>query len=226
MEILPIAKIKNSFKEKFGIPRQSGICNVLSYIVFEKEYNVKEAFRGLEEYSHIWLIWEFSEFSDKKWSPTVRPPRLGGNKRIGVFATRSPNRPNSLGLSSVKLLRIIEDSSFGTVLEVSGADLMDETPIYDIKPYVKYSDSHPDSTCSFSDDFSDYKIQVSVCDEVLSSYPKNIIDEIVSILSLDPKPSYQKDLTRIYGMSYGDYNVKFQYTAEGILLLKIAKINC
>ena len=221
MEIRPIARIKNGFHSKFGVPRQSGLCDVVSLIVFEKEYNVKEAFRGLKEYSHLWIIWEFSEFSDCEWTPTVRPPRLGGNKRVGVFATRSPHRPNSLGLSSVKLSEIIEDSEDGTVLVVTGADLMDGTPIYDIKPYVAYTDSHPDAVCGFADSFVEYKVNVFIPDDVKKTIPENALKEIITVLSNDPKPSYQKDFDRIYGMSFSEYEIKFMYEEKGITVIKI-----
>ena len=157
-----IAKIKNDFKEKFGIPRQSGIArNMLSRIVFEPEYRVREALRGIEEYSHLWLIWEFSEAKREGWSPTVRPPRLGGNKRMGVFATRSPYRPNPIGLSSVKLVSVDESEGEGLVLTVSGADLLDGTPIYDIKPYLSFTDSHPDAVCGFADRVKEQRLSVN-----------------------------------------------------------------
>lgn len=221
MEIKPIGKIQNSFTSKFGVPRQSGLCNVESLIVIDKEYSVKEAFRGIEEYSHLWLIWEFSEFSSEKWSPTVRPPRLGGNKRVGVFATRSPNRPNSLGLSSVKLLSVFQNESGNIVLKVAGADLMNGTPIFDIKPYISYSDSHNDAICGFADEFSDYKINVSFSDTAKNILSEKEIDEIISILSNDPKPSYQKNYNRQYGMSYGKYDIKFNYDEKGIFVFGV-----
>jgi tRNA-Thr(GGU) m(6)t(6)A37 methyltransferase TsaA len=205
MEIKPIAYIRNGFKSKFGIPRQSGLCNIQSLIVFEKEYNIPEAFRGLEEFSHIWLIWGFSEFQNKTWTPTVRPPRLGGNKRVGVFSTRSPHRPNSLGLSSVKLLKIIKDEKQGIVLQIEGADLMDKTPIYDIKPYISYSDSHQQAICGFADDYANYNVDVTLPDDVISDASENVLNDIIAILSKDPKPSYQRDENRVYGMIYGDY---------------------
>ncbi len=223
MEIRPIGRIENGFKSKFGIPRQSGLCYVVSYILFEKEYNIKEAFRGIEKYSHLWIIWEFSEFSKDEWTPTVRPPRLGGNKRVGVFATRSPHRPNSLGLSSVRLLEIVEDREKGTVLVVSGADLMDGTPIYDIKPYISFTDSHPDAVCGFADDFVSYSVDVFVSDEIMKNIPEKTMEDIISILSNDPKPSYQKDFERVYGMTYAEYEIKFRYGEKGINVLEIEK---
>ncbi|MBE6649482.1 MAG: tRNA (N6-threonylcarbamoyladenosine(37)-N6)-methyltransferase TrmO [Ruminococcaceae bacterium] len=223
MEIRPIGRIENGFKSKFGIPRQSGLCDVVSYILFEKEYNIKEAFRGIEKYSHLWIIWDFSEFSKDEWTPTVRPPRLGGNKRVGVFATRSPHRPNSLGLSSVRLLEIIEDREKGTVLVVSGADLMNGTPIYDVKPYISFTDSHPDAVCGFADDFVSYSVDVFVSDEIMKNIPKKTMEDIISILSNDPKPSYQKDFERVYGMTYAEYEIKFRYGEKGINVLEIEK---
>lgn len=224
MEIKPIGKILNNFNSKFGIPRQSGLCNVESLIVIEKEFSVKDAFRGIEEYSHLWLIWEFSEFASECWSPTVRPPRLGGNKRVGVFATRSPNRPNSLGLSSVRLSSVSQNEEGQIVLKVIGADLMNGTSIFDIKPYVSYSDSHTDAVCGFADDFAEYKLSVSFSEEAKKLLAEKEIDEISSVLSNDPKPSYQHDFHREYGMSYGKYEIKFKYSEDGIFVFDIQKI--
>lgn len=221
MEIKPIGYIKNGFKTKFGVPRQSGLCDVESFIIIEKEYSVKEAFRGLEDYSHLWLLWEFSDFSKESWTPTVRPPRLGGNKRVGVFATRSPHRPNSIGLSSVKLISISENYENRIVLTVSGADLMDGTPIFDIKPYVSYTDSHNDAICGFADDFSEYKIDVFFPDYLKEGLSEKVINDIISILSNDPKPSYQKDFNRVYGMSFSGYEIKFVYSEKGVSIVDI-----
>lgn len=223
MEIKPIGKIQNNFNSKFGIPRQSGLCDVESLIVIEKEFSVKDAFRGIEEYSHLWLIWEFSEFNSEGWSPTVRPPRLGGNKRVGVFATRSPNRPNSLGLSSVKLSSVFQNKEGQIVLKVIGADLMNGTSIFDIKPYVSYSDSHADAVCGFADGFAEYKISVSFSDVAKNLLSEKEISEISSVLSNDPKPSYQHDSDREYGMSYGDFEIKFKYFDGGISVFDIQK---
>ncbi len=216
MEI--IARIKSDFKEKFGIPRQSGLCEgTEAYIIFEPKYRVKEAFRGLEGYSHIWIIWEFSEAKTKEWSPTVRPPRLGGNRRMGVFATRSPYRPNSIGLSSVRLKEIIEDARLGTVIKVSGADLLDGTPIFDIKPYLPFTDSHPDAVGGFADERLDYKLKIDN-PELLKALPDNERAALTDILTGDPRPSYQDDPDREYGMKYADLEVFFK-VRSGILTI-------
>ena len=210
MELKVIAHIQNEFKEKFGIPRQSGISeNTRSVIVFEKEYRDENALRGIEEYSHLWLIWHFSRNPKTDWSPTVRPPRLGGNKRMGVFATRSPNRPNAIGLSSVKLCGVRKTKEHGCVLEVCGADLADGTPIFDIKPYLAFTDSHPDAVCGFADSVFENNISVVFSQEVKNSFTDNQLSKIESILSQNPKPSYHNDSERIYGMKYGEYEIKF-----------------
>lgn len=211
-----IARIKNDFKEKFGIPRQSGLCKEIeSRIVFEPEYRVKEALRGIEGYSHLWLIWEFSEAKRDTWSPTVRPPRLGGNKRMGVFATRAPYRPNPIGLSSVRLLRI-ESGNDGDVLVVTGADLMNGTPIYDIKPYLAYTDSHPDASGGFADAVRGYALKVSVPDEYLCRIPQHLREDLKEILSGDPRPSYQNDDGRVYTFSFSDYEISFK-VSDGVI---------
>ena len=221
MEIKPIGIIKNGFTSKFGVPRQSGLCNVESLIVIDKDYSVKEAFRGIEEYSHLWLIWEFSQFNSSGWSPTVRPPRLGGNKRVGVFATRSPNRPNSLGLSSVRLISVETNSENRIVLRISGADLVDGTPIYDIKPYIAYTDSHTDAVCGFADDFENYSVGVDFPSELRKGLSERTVEEIISILANDPKPSYQKDMERVYGMTFSGHEIKFKYCENGIRIISI-----
>ncbi len=206
-----IARIYNDLPEKFGIPRQSGLVSeVLGRIVFEKEYRNPDALRGLEDFSHIWLIWQFSETVREDWSPTVRPPRLGGNARVGVFATRSPFRPNPIGLSSVRLERIDHDAPDGPVLIVSGADLMNGTPIYDIKPYLPYADSHPDASGGFADGYADYRISVDCPREFLEVMPEDKRAGLLGILSQDPRPSYHGDPERIYGLSYAGYNIKFK----------------
>ena len=211
-----IARIHTDFKEKFGIPRQSGIATeTVGKIVFEPEYRVPEALRGIEEYSHLWLIWNFSEAEREAWSPTVRPPRLGGNKRMGVFATRSPFRPNPIGLSSVRLLSV-EDSSEGKVLVVSGADILDGTPIYDIKPYLAFTDSHPDAICGFADGVKEYSLEVFIPEELKKGLSESYVSALYSILSGDPRPSYKEDGDRVYGMIYGDYEVKFT-VFDGVL---------
>ena len=204
-----IARIENDFKEKFGIPRQSGIAeSMVSRIVFEREYRKPEALRGILGYSHLWLIWKFSRAEREEWSPTVRPPRLGGNRRMGVFATRSPFRPNPIGLSSVRLVGI-EDTDRGQVLLVKGADLLDGTPIYDIKPYLAYADSHPDAVSGFSDDVKDYSIPVSISDELAARIPKDKLDVLYEILADDPRPAYKEDGDRVYTFTFGEYEISF-----------------
>lgn len=211
-----IARIYTDFREKFGIPRQSGLAkDTVGRIVFEPEYRVPEALRGIEEYSHLWLIWNFSEAEREGWSPTVRPPRLGGNKRMGVFATRSPFRPNAIGLSSVRLLSV-EDTAEGKVLVVAGADILDGTPIYDIKPYLAFTDSHPDAVCGFADEVRDYSLEVVIPEELKNGLSDEYIRALVSILSGDPRPQYKEDSDRIYGMIYGKNEVKFT-VADGVL---------
>lgn len=224
MEILPIAHIYNDFDEKFGVPRQSGLApSVKSYIVFEKSYGSPEALRGLEKYSHLWLIWQFSE-CDGKWSPTVRPPRLGGNKRVGVFATRSPFRPNSLGLSSVKLDGIEHSEKHGIMLKVSGADLMNGTPIFDIKPYIAYSDSHPNAVCSFADTFSGYGLTVDCAEALLSKIPKAKQNGLTELLQCDPRPSYQSDPDRVYALIYAGFEVKFSVDGDALTVKSIEEV--
>ncbi len=211
-----IAHIKTDFKEKFGIPRQSGLVeNTRGKIIFEKEYRVKEAFRGLEDFSHIWILWQFSEAVRENWSPTVRPPLLGGNKRVGVFATRSPFRPNPIGLSCVKLEKIEYTKKDGPVLCVSGADILDGTPIYDIKPYLSYADSHPDAIGGFTENLNERSLKVEIKDEKFYEISEQKQDEIIKILSHDPRPSY-KDDGKTYGMKYNSYEIKFSVT-DGIL---------
>jgi len=211
-----IGHIETNFNTKFGLPRQSGIVEeITGKIVFEKEYAVKEAFRGLEEFSHIWLLWQFSEAVREDWSPTVRPPLLGGNKRMGVFATRSPFRPNSIGLSAVRLLRI-EYEKEGPVLYVAGADLKNGTPIYDIKPYLAYADSHPDAIGGFTENLEERKVSVEFPQELLGKIPKEKQKELIGALSCDPRPSYIDDENRVFGFSFSDYEIKFR-VKENIL---------
>ena len=205
-----IARIENDFKEKFGIPRQSGITDeLISTIVFEPEYRVKEALRGIDGYSHLWLIWQFSEAVRDTWSPTVRPPRLGGNKRVGVFATRSPYRPNSIGLSSVRLIEVLDTPDRGCVLKVAGADLMNGTPIYDIKPYLTFTDSHPEASSGFADDVKDYSLSVNIPDDLLLKVASDKRDSLIKVLSGDPRPSYIADGDREYTFSYANYEISF-----------------
>ncbi|MBO5945277.1 MAG: tRNA (N6-threonylcarbamoyladenosine(37)-N6)-methyltransferase TrmO [Clostridia bacterium] len=217
-----IAKIYTDFPEKFGIPRQSGLTESRARIIFEPEYRVKEAFLGIEGYSHLWLIWQFSEAKRDTWSPTVRPPRLGGNKRMGVFATRSPYRPNPIGLSSVKLLGL-EYTEDGPTLIVSGADILSGTPIYDIKPYLSYTDSHPDAISGFADEVRGYAVEVEIEDRMLSSVPEDKRDELVSVLRQDPRPSYQDDPEREYGMCFSDLEVRFKVRSGVLRVTEIVK---
>ncbi|MGN8631396.1 tRNA (N6-threonylcarbamoyladenosine(37)-N6)-methyltransferase TrmO [Blautia sp. HCP3S3_G3] len=206
-----IARIHTDFPTKFGIPHQSSrIAELKSQIVFEPEYRIPEAVRGLEEFTHLWLIWEFSQSVREKWSPTVRPPKLGGNIRKGVFATRSPFRPNPLGLSSVRLERIEMDKERGPVLHITGADLMDGTPIYDIKPYLPYVDSHPDASGGFTDQISYEKLEVIFPDEWLEQIPESSREALIQVLAADPRPGYQKDADRIYGLAFQDKDIHFR----------------
>lgn len=219
-----IAHIHTEFPTKFGIPRQSGIIESLQgTIVFEPEYRNPEAIRGLEEFSHLWLIWEFSEAKRDEWSPTVRPPRLGGNVRKGVFATRSPFRPNPIGLSSVKLEKIEIDPKLGPVLYVSGADLMDGTPIYDIKPYITYTDSHPEAISGFASKPAEYLLEVIIPDELLEKIPENQRESLISVLAHDPRPQYQDDPERVYGMAFGNLDIKFKVKEMQLSVIGVSK---
>lgn len=205
-----IARIRNDFPTKFGIPRQSGLVDAIkSQIVFEPEYRNSDALRGLDGFSHIWLIWGFSEAVRKKWSPTVRPPRLGGNTRMGVFATRSPFRPNPIGLSSVKLDRVELHADLGPVVHVSGADLMDNTPIYDIKPYLPYADSHPEAVGGFIEPLAERGVDVNFPESLLRSIPKERHEALLGVLAQDPRPAYQDDPGRIYGFEFAGFDVRF-----------------
>lgn len=219
-----IAYIQSDFPEKFGIPRQSGLVEELeAMIVFEPEYRRPEALRGLEEYSHIWLIWEFSEAERDGWSPTVRPPRLGGNMRMGVFATRSPFRPNPIGLSSVRLEGVEEHTEYGLVLRVRGADLMNGTPILDIKPYLPHVDSHPDARSGFAGKFENYGLRVEIPKQWLDMVPVEKREALRGILENDPRPAYQKDPERIYGMSFAGMTVRFQVNGKLLTVCEIEK---
>ncbi len=210
-----IAHIKTDFPTKFGIPRQSGLANFEATIVFEPNYRNAEALRGIEGYSHLWLIWKFSKAERNTWSPTVRPPRLGGNTRVGVFATRSPFRPNPIGLSSVKLLGV-EKTSEGLVLRVSGADLLDGTPIYDIKPYLAFTDSHPDAIGGFADDKKEYALKVDFPENLLLKIPESKREALLELLSEDPRPQYIDDANREYGFPFANREIKFT-VSNGIL---------
>ena len=219
-----IARIYNDYNEKFGIPRQSGLVNeVKSIIVFEPEYRSENALRGIEGYSHLWLIWQFSDCADKEWHPTVRPPRLGGNKRVGVFATRSPFRPNPIGLSSVKLEEVKKTKEFGMVLVISGADLKNMTPIYDVKPYISYTDAHPDAICGFADDVFGYSACVEYEEEILKEIEKEKREALLKILENDPRPSYQDDENRIYTLDFAEYVVKFKARGKVLKIIELIK---
>ena len=212
-----IARIRSDFPTKFGIPRQSGLVEALrAAVVFEPEYRNPDALRGLEGFSHLWLIWEFSESVGHAWSPTVRPPRLGGNTRLGVFATRSPFRPNPIGLSCVRLLGTEKRAEEGTVLLVSGADLMDGTPIFDIKPYLPYADAHPEARGGFTDGASAFLLEVDFPAPLLARVPEALRPGLLGVLEHDPRPSYQQDADRVYGMRFGNFDVRF--TVDGTRL--------
>ena len=217
-----IAKIYTEFDEKFGIPRQSGIVNeTVGRIVFEPEYRNPEALRGIEGYSHLWLIWQFSEAVRDVWSPTVRPPRLGGNKRMGVFATRSPYRPNPIGLSSVRLVGVEYTEAEGIALIVGGADLLSGTPIYDIKPYLAYTDSHPEAKGGFADKVIDYKIEVEFNDDVTKKLSASERKKLEKILEQDPRPSYKAEDERSYGMKFEGKEITFKYENGKLLVTNI-----
>lgn len=229
MEIKPIARIHTDFPEKFGIPRQSGLAPALQgRIVFEPAYRNADALRGLEDFSHIWLVWEFSAnvrrgaSSDVEWQPTVRPPRLGGNAHLGVFATRSPFRPNPLGLSCVEISAIRPDTPEGPVIYVRGADLMDGTPIYDIKPYIVYADSRPDASCGYVDNLSDRRLEVVYEPHVIDAVKdKEIMRSLTEVLSLDPRPAYQNDPHREYGLSFAGMNIRFRIMGDTLTVVSI-----
>lgn len=215
-----IARMKSDFPAKFGIPRQSGLVEALrSTVVFEPAFRNPDALRGIEGYSHLWLIWQFSEAVRSGWSPTVRPPRLGGNTRMGVFATRSPFRPNSLGLSCVRLLGVEETRQYGTVLHVGGADLMDGTPIFDIKPYIPYGDSHPEAIGGFTDTAGDFLLEVRFPRHLLNKLPQDKREAAVGVLSHDPRPSYQRRPDRVYGLTFAGFNIRFT-VAEDVLTVQ------
>lgn len=217
-----IARIHTDFPTKFGIPRQSGIiASLQATIVFEPEYRNPDAVRGLEDFSHIWLLWQFSEAVRDNWSPTVRPPRLGGNVRKGVFATRSPFRPNPIGLSSVKLEKVGIDPKFGPILHVSGADLMDGTPIYDIKPYIAYTDSHPEAVSGFATTPAEFLLEVSFPESLLQKVPESQRKSLTDVLAHDPRPQYQDDPDRIYGMAFGGMEVKFKVEERLLTVVEV-----
>ena len=224
--IHPIAKMRSDFPTKFGIPRQSSLVEGLeSTIVFEPEFRNPEALRGIEGFSHLWIIWQFSEAVRQDWSPTVRPPRLGGNPRLGVFATRSPFRPNNLGLSCVQLLRVEHTSHEGTVLHVSGSDMMDGTPIFDIKPYIPYSDSFPEASGGFTDTAEDFILTVDFPESLLNLLPENKRQAAIGVLSHDPRPSYQRKPDRTYGLSFAGFDIRFTVNDKTLYVREVAKLS-
>lgn len=223
-EIQPVAYIYTPFPTKFGIPRQSGLCDTVSEIVFKKKYRSAEAIRGLEEFSHLWLIWEFSENKNKSHSLTVRPPRLGGNTRMGVFATRSPFRPNNLGLSSVEIVKIDYEGKNAPVIYVKGADILDGTPIFDIKPYIPYSDCHPEATGGFSERVYENSLQVVFPEKIKNALPEEELKSIENILIQDPRPSYQADPERIYAFELSGYKIKFRVEETTLKVIEICSI--
>lgn len=222
MEITPVAYIRSDLKEKFGIPRQSGLVPSLrADVVFTPPYRVPEAVRGLEDFSHVWLIWEFSQARRESWSPTVRPPRLGGNRRLGVFATRSPFRPNALGLSAVRLDAVKPDTPQGPILHVSGADLLDGTPIYDIKPYIPYADAIPEASGGFTDRVDRLLLAVDCPPDLLERVPPEKREALLAVLAQDPRPQYQDDPARVYGMSFAGLEVRFRVEGERLAVTEI-----
>ena len=226
MEMKPIAYIKTDFKEKFGIPRQSGRApSLTSEIVFEPEYRTPDALRAIEQFSHLWLLFDFSKAHKKGWSATVRPPRLGGNERVGVFASRSPFRPNPIGLSCVKLERVEHRTDVGEVLIVSGADLLDNTPIFDIKPYLPYTDCRLEAVGGYADGQKDYRLKVEFPTSLLEKIPKEKQGGLLECLADDPRPSYQDDPAREYGMRFADFEIKFTVNADALTVFDVFKAN-
>ena len=222
MEIKPIGYLRTAFPTKFGLPRQSGICeDIKATLIFEPEYRVAEALNGLERYSHVWIIWGFSENEGAKFSPTVRPPKLGGNKRMGVFATRSPFRPNSLALSCLKLEKIEKTADCGCVLILSGADMMDGTPVYDVKPYLPHIDSIPNALGGFSTEIEEYKLNVTFPSELLDKIDKGLQSGLIQALQEDPRPSYIDDGDRIYGFYFDKYEIKFKVENKVLTVLEV-----
>lgn len=220
--IHPIARMKSDFATKFGIPRQSGLVTELrSTIIFEPEYRNPDALRGIEDFSHLWLVWQFSEAVRDGWSPTVRPPRLGGNARLGVFATRSPFRPNNLGLSCVRLIGMEQTKDFGTILHVAGADLMDGTPIFDVKPYIPYADCQPEASGGFTDHAGDFLLQVDFPAPLLEKLPQGKRDAALAVLSHDPRPSYQRKPSRIYGLTFAGFDIRFTVENDTLTVCEV-----
>ena len=220
--IRPVARIRTEFPQKFGIPRQSGLVEALrGELVFLPEYRDPEAFRGIEEFTHIWLIWQFSQARREGWSPTVRPPRLGGNIRKGVFATRSPFRPNSLGLSSVRLLEVRLHTPEGPVLVVGGADLLDGTPIYDVKPYLPYTDSHPEAAGGFALQEKEGALRVEFPPELLARVPPERREAVLELLAQDPRPGYQDSPERVYGLAFAGQDIRFRVEGDRLAVLGV-----
>ena len=225
-ELKTIARIRSDFTEKFGIPRQSGLVPSLkARVIFEPEFRDQNAVKGIEGYSHLWLIWLFSKAVRDTFSPTVIPPRLGGRAHMGVFATRSPFRPNSLGLSCVKLESVEYDPQLGPVLTVSGADLLDGTPIFDIKPYLAYTDSHPEAVCGFADDVLSYRLDVEFPEELLNILPEDKREAAIGILEQDPRPSYQSDPLRRYGTAFAGYDIRFHVEGNTLRVCEVVKLS-
>ena len=221
----PIGYIRSDFGTKFGVPRQSGVAPQLeSRIIFNEEYRGEQAFKGLEQFSHIWILWEFSLSKDSKISLTVRPPRLGGNARVGVFASRSPFRPNHIGLSSVKLERMEHDENLGTVLVVSGADIADGTPVFDIKPYLPYTDCHPEASGGYTDFLGDANLDVVFEKNAAAELAPQIREKLIRVLSLDPRPSYQNDPDRVYGMEFCGYDIRFTVSGGVVTVCAVEAI--
>ncbi len=221
-----IGHIRTDFTTKFGVPRQSGLVQGLqAAIVFEPEFRVAEAFRGLEGYSHLWLLWQFSEAVREDWRPTIRPPRLGGNTRMGVFASRSPYRPNAIGLSSVKLERIETDTPEGPILWVSGADLMDGTPIFDVKPYLAYTDAHPEATGGFALQEKEGALDVTFLKELPPEFPAEKQAGLIEVLAQDPRPGYHEDPERVYGMEFAGFEVRFRVEGDRLTVVDLFRQN-
>lgn len=225
-----IARIHNDFPTKFGVPRQSGLVDsIISRIVFEPEFRDPNALRGIEGYSHLWLMWRFdlpdTDEDENYWQPTVRPPRLGGNTRVGVFASRSPFRPNRIGLSCVRLLSVVSTQNEGTVLTVGGADLMDGTAIFDIKPYLPFTDSHPDAVGGFAAQFSDYSLEVDFPEELSAHIEPEKLPALLGALSNDPRPSYHNDPERVYGLAYAGLNIRFRVADRTLTVISVEKLN-
>ena len=224
VQIQVVARMHSDFPTKFGIPRQSGLVEELkSYVVFEPEFRNPDALRGIADYSHLWLIWQFSQAVREGWSPTVRPPRLGGNTRMGVFATRSPFRPNNLALSCVRLLEVRHTKECDDVLVVGGADLMDGTPIFDVKPYIPYSDAKIDATGGFTDRVGDFLLNLDFPTELLGKLPEDKREAAIGVLSHDPRPSYQRKPGRVYGLQFAGMDIRFTVEEEELTVVEVAE---